>query len=175
METLRGLNFMVQKASCTLESPGELKKNEVQRSRPRWTYEIRISGVWPGNQHFPNVLTSLRTEIHLPQYCRGAGPERFSTQTTDPGVCTPKLDKALIFPPRTALILFWELLNIKLCDKYSSVSLFIVFSARSRCMACLLGSPARGETLVAGNPSTKQERLAPEPSPALGACVANSP
>lgn len=98
-----------------------------------------------------------------------------------------KPDKVLISPTRKALILFWELLNIKFYDKYSSFSLF-VFSARSRRLACLSGNPARGwdgggdwhtdhqccgKALAAGNPSVKHRKLAPEPSLALGASVAN--
>lgn len=95
-----------------------------------------------------------------------------------------KPDKVLIFPTRTAFVLFWELLNIKFCDKYSSFLLF-VSSAQSRGLACLLYNPARGPE--AGTLALDAvERLvqlatyeacktALEPSLALGASAANTP
>ena len=81
------------------------------------------------------------------------------------------------------MILFWVLLNIKFYDKYSSFLLLILFSvARAGAWpACRAVQPGPwglaccGQTLEAGDPSMKQKKLAPEPSLAFGACMANSP
>lgn len=74
------------------------------------------------------------------------------------------------------MILLWGLLNIKFYDKYFSFLLFLLFSVAGAGAwpACRAVQPGAGGLALYGLlelVTTKQEKLAPEPSLALGACV----